>query len=179
MPINYGMNQLRRSMNHGAAGGGPQNMGLETRRSLAGGGNQPLHGTGPSLVPAASRRWKAHSTTRCASVTSSVPSTSGQMRHGAVQIAKSQAYIDRHAQMKRTAAVKASRPKGGPSFGSLSDGRDDPNQTGLLTNGNFSDVPSGSAIGTTRSPQQQQTSGGYSQVPNASSGFNRRGGPGY
>jgi hypothetical protein len=106
---------------------------------------------------------------------------SGQMHphDGAIQIARSQAVIDRHAQAKHDAAMRASIPKMARGFGSLSDGTDDPNMSGLLSSGGPSDIGAANAGDTDRSPLQQRTSGGFSQVPNASSNPSRRRGPGY
>jgi hypothetical protein len=120
-------------------GGQQENMGIETRRGLVGeagaglagnparGGQQPIHGTGPSLVPNGMPTLEGaqHHAVRIGHIQNAVRTGQMHPHDGAVQIAKSQAYIDRHAQMKRTAAVKASRPpKGTPNFGSLGDDGD-------------------------------------------------------
>jgi hypothetical protein len=89
--------------------------------------------------------------------------------------------LDHHAQVKRNQAVSASRPKGMPNFGSLADDADGgPEQNSLLSSGGGSDVPGGSAIGTTKSPfNQGNPSGGRGQVPNTSFTHGSKRGPGY
>jgi hypothetical protein len=160
----------------GARGPAPENMGIESRHDLASGGrtaglnpnpahggNQPLHGTGPSLVPNGMPTLEGaqRHAMRIGQIQRAVQSGQMHPTHGAAEIAKSQAYIDRHAAMKRTAAVKASRPKGMPNFGSLADDGDGgPEQSSLLSSGGGSDVPGGSAMGTTRSPFNQGNQSG-------------------
>jgi hypothetical protein len=50
-------------------------------------------------------------------------------------------------------------------------------QNTLLSSGGGSDIGAATAGDTGLSPLKQRVSGGASRVPNASSGFNRRGGP--
>lgn len=96
---------------------------------------------------------------------------SGPPNHQALMVA-TRAHLDAPAVAKRSQAVKSSTPKMPKGFGAL--GGSDPMQAGLLSSGsNESDVPSGDAMGTTRSPLQQRTSGGRSQVPNSNTSFNR------
>jgi hypothetical protein len=196
--INETVAALRQHFANGARGPSeaPQNMGLESRRTLAGGrgaglagnpaasgGGSPYRGTGPGLVPNTGMptlQGAQHHAMRIGAVNRAVAAGHLDPAHGAKLNSESQAYIDRHASMKRAAAVRASKPKRGPSFGSLSDGSDDVNQTSLLTDGMQSDVPGGRGVGTTRSPfNQGNPSGGNSQVPNASFSHGSKRGPGY
>jgi hypothetical protein len=192
--VNETVNALRNHFNRGGAMGGQQeNMGIEARRGLKGGrgaglaanpargGNQPIHGMGPSLVPngmptEASAR---HSAMSMSQIPGLVRAGRMEHAHGMQLMKQHQAHIDRYSEMKRSAAVSASKPRRGASFGSLSDGSDDPNMSGLLSSSAPSDIGAATAGDTDRSPLQQKTAGGRSQVPNSNSGWNRRGGPGY
>jgi hypothetical protein len=195
--VNETIAALRSHMNRGPRGPqeGPAGLSLETRRALAGGGNtaglgaNPArggnpspHGIGPSLVPngmptEASAR---HSAKSMALIPGLVRAGKMDAAHGGQLMRQHQVHLDNYAKQKRAVAVKSSNPKRGMSFGSISDGRDDPNQTSLLTDGQQSDVPGGAAIGTTRTPfNQGNQSGGRGQVPNTSSNPGGRRGPGY
>jgi hypothetical protein len=185
---------LRQHFAHGAEGQA-SNMGIESRRALAGGrgaglaanpaasgGGSPYRGTGPSLVPNGfpTLEGAAHHAMRIGAVNRAVAAGHLDPAHGAKLNSESQAYIDRHASMKKAAAMSASKPKRGPSFGSIGDGSDDVNQTSLLTDGSRSDVPGGSAVGTTKDPfSQGNPSGGRSAVPNSSFTHGSKRGPGY
>jgi hypothetical protein len=200
--VNETLSAIRNSMNRGSAMGGqtqaPTNIGAGANMrpqsparggataGLAGnpsrGGDQTFHGMGPSLVP--NGMPTQASATHSAKSIVQIPHLvrNGQMEHarGMQLMRQHQAHIDKYSTIKRNAAMKASRPKGAPNFGSLADDADGgPMQNSLLSSGGGSDVPSGSALGTTRLIAQQRTSGGRSAVPNSSSGPGRRGGPGY
>jgi hypothetical protein len=172
--INAGANMAPQSPARGGATAG-------LAGNPARGGNPVLKGTGPSSVP------NGHPDLLSPQQVMHHNLKAGQAR-GLLKAGHSEAQgfldfhngkLDRHAAAKRSMAAKASvvkAPRGG--LGKLGGVQLPPAQGTLMSQGNESDVPSGSAIGTTRSPLQQNTSGGRSQVPNANSGFGRRGGPG-
>jgi hypothetical protein len=195
--VNETLGAIRNAMNHGARGPseGPQNMGMESRRALAGGGktaglaanparggNPSPHGIGPSLVPNGmpTQASATHSARSMAQIPGLVRAGHMDATQGQQLMRQHQVHLDNYAKQKRAAAIQSSKPKvRGPSFGSISDGRDDVNQTSLLTDGRRSDVPGASAIGTTRSPfNQGGQSGGSSAVPNSSFNPGGRRGPG-
>jgi hypothetical protein len=196
--VNETVSVLRNHFANGTRGPseGPQGMSMETRRALAGGGRtaglagnparggeQPIHGMGPSLVPNGmpTQASATHSARSMVQIPHLV--LNGQMEHarGMQLMRQHQAHIDKYSEMKRAAVVKASRPpRGTPNFGSLADDGDGgPMQNSLLSSGGQSDIGAATAGDTDRSPLQQRTAGGFSQVPNASSGPSRRRGPGY
>jgi hypothetical protein len=131
---------------------------------------------GQSLVPNGAPH--VHALTR-ASLTHLASIGHPHPRHSSI-MAATQGHLDRHAAAKLNQAKRASVPKPAPSMGTLGGSAGGgPDQTGLLSSGGQTGVPSADASMTAMSPLQQRTSGGSSQVPNASSGSGRRGGPGY
>ena len=119
---------------------------------------RPLHGTGRSLV------WNATPTAASAGphalAIGGMPHTvaAGHIHpaHGQQMIAMSQAHISSYNRAQLKSAKATARPKAPKSFGSLgSDADGGPLQNTLLSSGGQSAVPGGSAIGTTRSPLDQ------------------------
>jgi hypothetical protein len=172
---------------------GPPNRAMQARRGISGGntaglagnpsrgGEQTFHGMGPSLVPNGmpTQASAQHSARSMAQLSGLIRSGRIEKGRGMQLLRQHQVHIDRYSEMKRNAAMSASKPRKGASFGSLSDGSDDPNMSGLLSSSAPSDIGAATAGDTDRSPLQQRTAGGFSQVPNASSGPGRRRGPGY
>jgi hypothetical protein len=102
-----------------------QNMGIGSHRALTGGagarlnpnpahgGNQPLHGAGPSLVPngTATEASARHRAMSMQQIPHLVRAGRMEHRHGMQLMVQHQAHLDKHASMKRAAAMKASRPQ--------------------------------------------------------------------
>jgi hypothetical protein len=140
------------------------------------GGNPPLHGTGAGMVPNTTPGLLSHAEVRASNFAIGHATSLLKRGHKEAQtiIDHHTAKLDRHAVAKRNMAAKASQvkaPRGG--LGSLGGAALSPEQGTLMSQGNQSAMPSGDALETTRNPLQQRTSGGSSQVQNASSG------PGY